>query len=72
MKISIPACLIPFCLCLVLNQPKPEGEKLIPPVFLRGNIVIEWEGKDKSKSKDKSKPKHRRKTEENLETRKTK
>ncbi|MEQ9368114.1 MAG: hypothetical protein RIG63_03650 [Coleofasciculus chthonoplastes F3-SA18-01] len=61
-KISIPAWLIIVCSSLVLNQAQPQRGKLeLPPFFLRGNIVIELEGKDKSKSKDKSKLKHRSK-----------
>lgn len=61
MKLSIPVCLIPFFLLLVLNQDSTEGKKNLPSVFPPGHIVIELEPKEKAKTNDKSKRKQRKK-----------
>ncbi|BAZ84910.1 hypothetical protein NIES806_11100 [Dolichospermum compactum NIES-806] len=50
MKVSIPVCLIPGIICIFLNYKYPEGSKIITPPC-PGNIVINWQEKQKKNKK---------------------
>ncbi|WP_334811969.1 hypothetical protein [Nostoc sp.] len=46
MKISVSACFIPVFVCTLMNYYNP-GTPSIPLLPCPGNIVIEWQEKEK-------------------------